>query len=70
MIESGLTFDFGQLIMDAEFAGLIRQCLTGIPVQDDTLAVDDIKAVGPFGDFLSLESTLRPNAGPQPAALH
>jgi len=59
MIESGLTFDFGQLVMDAEFAGMIRKCVGGIRVDDETLAVDDIRAVGSSGDFLSLDSTLR-----------
>ena len=57
--ESGLTFDFGQLIMDAEFAAMIGQCAAGIAVDDETLAVDDIIAVGSFGDYLSLDATLR-----------
>lgn len=57
--ESGLTFDFGQLIMDAEFAAMIGQCAAGIRVDDETLAVDDIVAVGSFGDYLSLDATLQ-----------
>jgi trimethylamine--corrinoid protein Co-methyltransferase len=59
MIESGLTFDFGQLLIDAEFARMIAHCLGGIRVDDEALAVADIGAVGPFGDFLSLEATYR-----------
>jgi trimethylamine---corrinoid protein Co-methyltransferase len=59
MIESGVTFDFGQLVMDDEIAGMIKHVLRGIPVSDETLAVDDIMAVGAFGDFLSLDATLR-----------
>jgi trimethylamine--corrinoid protein Co-methyltransferase len=58
MIESGVTFDFGQLVMDNEIARMIKHCLGGITVDDETLAVDDIAAVGPFGDFLSLDATL------------
>ena len=59
MIESGVTFDFGQLVMDNEFARMIKHVVNGIPVDDDTLAVEDIAQVGAFGDFLSLDATLR-----------
>ena len=59
MIESGVTFDFGQLVMDDEIARMIKKVVGGISVTDDALAVDDIAAVGPFGDFLSLDATLR-----------
>jgi trimethylamine--corrinoid protein Co-methyltransferase len=58
MIESGMTFDFGQLVMDDEFAGMIKQCVHGIPVNDETLAIDVISDVGPFGDFLSHDHTM------------
>ena len=59
MIESGVTFDCGQFVMDNEFARMIKHCVGGITVSDETLAVDDIAAVGSFGDFLSLDATLR-----------
>ena len=59
MIESGVTFDFGQLVMDNEFAKMIKHAVAGIPVDDETLAVEDIAGVGPFGDFLSLDATLK-----------
>ncbi len=59
MIESGVTFDFGQLVMDNEFARMIKYAVAGIPVDDDSLAVEDIAKVGAFGDFLSLDATLK-----------
>ena len=59
MLESGVTFDFGQLVMDNEIAAMIKHTVGGIPVDDETLAVDDIAAVGSFGDFLSLDATLK-----------
>ena len=59
MIESGVTFDCGQFVMDNEFAKMIKHSVAGIPVDDETLAVEDIAAVGPFGDFLSLDATMR-----------
>ena len=57
MIESGVTFDFAQLVMDNEFARMIKYCVAGIQVDDGTLMIDDIARVGSFGDFLSLDST-------------
>jgi trimethylamine---corrinoid protein Co-methyltransferase len=59
MLESGVTFDYGQLLMDCEFARLIKFALGGIPVSDELLMTDDIHAVGSHGDFLSLDSTYR-----------
>ncbi len=59
MIESGVTFDFGQLVMDNEIARMIKHVVGGIRVDDESLAVDDIGKVGAFGDFLSLDATLK-----------
>jgi trimethylamine--corrinoid protein Co-methyltransferase len=59
MIESGVTFDCAQFVMDNEFARMIKHVINGIPVDDDTLAVEDIAKVGAFGDFLSLDTTLK-----------
>ena len=59
MIESGVTFDYAQLVMDDEIARMVKQVVRGIRVDDETLAVGDIAAVGPFGDFLSLDATMK-----------
>jgi trimethylamine--corrinoid protein Co-methyltransferase len=69
MIESGMTFDFGQLVMDNEFARMIKFAVGGIPVNDETLATDVIAEVGPFGDFLGHEHTMRHMREQSPAAL-
>ena len=45
--------------MDNEFARMIKHVVKGIPVNDETLAVDVIREVGAFHDFLSHESTLK-----------
>ena len=58
MIESGVTFDLGQLVMDNEIARMIKFAVGGIAVTDATMAVDDIVNVGAFGDYLSLDATL------------
>jgi trimethylamine--corrinoid protein Co-methyltransferase len=59
MTESGVTFDHAQLVMDNDFIKMIRHAVMGIPVSDDALMVDDIVKVGAFGDYLSLDSTLK-----------
>jgi trimethylamine---corrinoid protein Co-methyltransferase len=59
MIESGVTFDLTQFVIDDEIARMIKRVAGGIRVDDEALAVDDIHSVGPFGDFLSLDSTYR-----------
>ncbi len=59
MLESGVTIDYAQLVMDAEFARMVKYCLPGIRVDDETLAVDVIAEVGPFSDFLSHDDTFR-----------
>jgi trimethylamine--corrinoid protein Co-methyltransferase len=57
MLESGVTFDYGQLVMDNEFAQMIKCVINGIPVNDETLAVDVIAKVGPFSQFISEKHT-------------
>ena len=59
MIEMGMTIDYGQLVMDNEFARMIKYLVQGIPVNDDTLAVDVIKEIGVGKDFLSHGSTYK-----------
>jgi len=59
MLESGVTIDYAQLVMDAEFARMVKFCVPGIPVSDETLSVDVIAEVGPFSDFLSHDDTYK-----------
>jgi trimethylamine--corrinoid protein Co-methyltransferase len=58
MVESGVTFDLGQLVVDDEIARMIRHILEGIPVSEGTLLLGDIQDVGWSGEFMSRESTL------------
>jgi trimethylamine---corrinoid protein Co-methyltransferase len=58
MIESGVTFDYAQLVIDDEIARMVKQVVGGVRVDDESLAVDDIARVGSFGDFLSLDATM------------
>ena len=59
MLESGLTFDFAQLVLDNEFVRMIKHTIGGFTVDDESLAVDIIKAVGPAKDFLTQQHTLK-----------
>jgi len=59
MIESGVTIDYGVLVMDNEIARMAKYILRGIPTNDETLMVDEIIEVGSEEDFLSRMSTLK-----------
>jgi trimethylamine--corrinoid protein Co-methyltransferase len=59
MLESGITFDYGQLVLDCEFARMIKFTIQGIPVNEETLAVHAIKEIGPGRDFLMHPTTFK-----------
>ena len=59
MLESGITFDYAQLVLDCEFARMIKHTVQGIDVNDETLALDAIKETGPGGDFLMNPHTFK-----------
>ena len=51
MIEMGMTIDYGQLVMDNEFARMIKHVVQGIAVNDETLAADVIHEIGVGKNF-------------------
>ncbi len=59
MIDLGMTLDFGQLVIDNEMAKMVRQVIGGIPVNEETLAIDVIRKVGAGGHFLMEEHTYK-----------
>jgi trimethylamine--corrinoid protein Co-methyltransferase len=59
MLESGVTIDYAQLVMDAEFARMVKPCVPGVRDDNETLSVDVIADVGPFSDFLSHDDTFK-----------
>ncbi len=58
MLESGITFDYAQLVLDSEFIRMIKHTINGFSVDPDSLAVDVINSVGRSGDFISQVHTL------------
>jgi trimethylamine--corrinoid protein Co-methyltransferase len=59
MLESGITFDFAQLVLDNEFAKMIKHTIKGFRVDKEALAVDVIKEIGPARNFLMHHHTLQ-----------
>jgi len=57
-LETGLTFDFGLAVLDDEIVRMIKHFKSGIEVNEETLSKDMIHEIGPFGNFLSHDSTL------------
>ncbi len=58
MMENGIAFCPEQLMLDNDMISMMKYVANGIEVTEETLAVEDIIAVGPGGDFLALPSTL------------
>ena len=59
MLEMGITMNLAQLVIDNDFAAMIRRVLKGIPVNDEQLAADVIKRVGARGNFIAEDHTLK-----------
>jgi trimethylamine---corrinoid protein Co-methyltransferase len=52
-------WSFAEMMMDCEIYSIIHKTMQGILVNDETLALDTIAAVGPGGNFLSQKHTLK-----------
>ena len=59
MLEMGMTFSFGQLIIDDEIAAMVKRVVSGVSLDDELMGVDLIKEVGIGGHFLDQEHTLK-----------
>ena len=58
MLEMGMTFSFGQLVIDDEIAAMVKRVISGIDFEDTLMGVDLIKEIGIGGHFLSERHTL------------
>ena len=59
MLEAGMTFSFGQLVIDDEIAAMVKRIICGISVEDELMGVDLIKKVGIGNNFLSQRHSLK-----------
>jgi trimethylamine--corrinoid protein Co-methyltransferase len=50
-------FSYEQLLMDCEIFDIVHQMMAGIVVDDETLALDVIRSVGPGGNYLAQKHT-------------
>jgi trimethylamine--corrinoid protein Co-methyltransferase len=59
LLHGSRIFSFEQLLLDAEIYSIIRSLVGGIAVDDESIALEAIRAVGPGGDFLTQPHTRR-----------
>jgi len=57
LMEFALTVCYEKFVIDNEILGMILRAVEGIRVDDDTLAYDLIKQVGPGGNFVAAKHT-------------
>ena len=58
LLHGSRIWSFEQMLMDCEIFDLVWKMLQGIPVNDETLAMEAIASVGPGGNFLTQKHTL------------
>ncbi|MFC1986331.1 trimethylamine methyltransferase family protein, partial [Chloroflexota bacterium] len=59
LMEFAMTMCYEKLVIDNEILGMVMRAVEGIRVDDDTLAFDLIKQVGPGGNFVTAKHTRR-----------
>ncbi len=59
MLEAGMTFSFGQLVIDDEIAAMVKRIVRGVRLEDELMGVDLIKKVGIGNNFLTQRHTLK-----------
>jgi trimethylamine---corrinoid protein Co-methyltransferase len=58
-MDSGLQGSLQNMVISNEILGFLRAATTGVVVNDETLALDVIEELGPTGNYLGHEHTLR-----------
>ena len=58
MLEMGMTFSFGQLVIDNEIAGMVKRVVGGVRFDPELMGVELIKEIGIGGHFLTEDHTL------------
>jgi len=57
LLHGSRIWSYEQMLMDCEIFDIVRKTMEGIVVDDETLALDVIRAVGPGGNFLAQKHT-------------
>jgi trimethylamine--corrinoid protein Co-methyltransferase len=59
LLHGSRIWSYAEMMMDCEIFSIIHKMMQGIVVDDESLALDTIAAVGPGGNFLSQKHTLK-----------
>lgn len=59
LLHGSRIWSYEQCLMDCEIFGIVARVVEGIPVDEETLALEAIQAVGPGGNFLTQKHTRR-----------
>jgi len=59
MLELGVTFSYGQLLIDNEIASMVKRVVRGSPVDNDTIGTEVIHKIGSGKNFLKEKHTLK-----------
>jgi trimethylamine--corrinoid protein Co-methyltransferase len=59
LLHGSRIWSYAQMMMDCEIFSIIHKVMQGIVVDDETLALETVAAVGPGGNFLSQKHTLK-----------
>ena len=58
LLDSANSISYEQFVIDNDIIGMINRILSGIKVNEDTMAFDVIESVGPGGNFLTEDHTI------------
>jgi trimethylamine---corrinoid protein Co-methyltransferase len=59
LMEFAMTASYEKYVMDDEVIGMVKRAQRGLEVNDETLALELIRRVGPAGNYLAEEHTVR-----------
>lgn len=59
LLHGSRIWSYEQMLMDCEIFNVVHKMMKGIPVNNETLALEAIQAVGPGGNFLAQKHTLK-----------
>jgi len=59
ILDSGNSISYEQFIIDNEILGMVHRLIRGVDVDKETLAVDIIENVGPGGNYITEEHTVK-----------
>jgi len=59
MLDSGNSISYEQFIIDNEILGMVHRLISGVDVNQETLAVDIIENIGPGGNYITEEHSIK-----------